>query len=90
MSKYVKELFVIISTKQNPSTAYHPQTDGQTEHVNQTIEQNLHAFINFCQDDWKEWLSTAEFTYNNSIHDATQQTPLWPTLMNRRRHEKRS
>jgi len=77
MSKYIKELFTILGTKQNPSTAYHPQTDGQTERMNQNIEQYLRAFISYRQDDWKEWLSTAEFAYNNSIHAATQQTPFF-------------
>jgi hypothetical protein len=73
----MKELFAILGTKQNPSTAYHPQTDGQTERMNQNIERYLHAFINYRQDDWKEWLSTAEFLYNNSVHAATQQTPFF-------------
>jgi hypothetical protein len=77
MSKYIKELFTILGTKQNPSTAYHPQTDGQTERMNQNIKQYLRAFISYRQDDWKEWLSTAEFAYNNSIHAATQQTPFF-------------
>ena len=45
--------------------------------MNQTLEQYLHIFIEFCQDDWKEWLSLAEFSYNNSKHAATQQTPFF-------------
>jgi hypothetical protein len=59
----MKELFAILGTKQNPSTTYHPQTDGQTECMNQNVKRYLRAFINYCQDDWKEWLSTAEFSY---------------------------
>jgi len=43
------------------STAYHPQTDGQTERVNQEVEQFLRLFVNQCQDNWDEWLSIAEF-----------------------------
>ena len=77
MSKYMTDLFRLLGTKQNPSTAYHPQTDGQTERMNQTLEQYLHIFIEFCQDDWKEWLSLAEFSYNDSKHAATQQTPFF-------------
>ena len=46
-------------------TAYHPQTDGQTERVNQEVEQFLQLFMNQCQDDWYEWLSVAEFAYND-------------------------
>jgi hypothetical protein len=57
------------------STAFHPQTDGQTERVNQEIEQYLRVFVNQRQDDWSEWLPLAEFAYNNRIHSSTRQTP---------------
>ena len=77
VSKYLRDLCTILGISQNPSTAYHPQTDGQTERMNQTVEQYLRAFINHRQDDWKEWLSTGEFSYNNSVHAATQQTPFF-------------
>ena len=49
------------------STAFHPQTDGQTEHLNQTIETYLRAFVNHEQDNWVSLLPMAEFTYNNSV-----------------------
>ena len=55
--------------------AYHPQEDGQTEHVNQELEQYLHLFVNEQQDDWDDLLPLAEFQYNNHVHSATQQTP---------------
>ena len=61
--------------KLTPSTAYHPQTNGQTERVNQEIETYLRVFINHCQDNWADWLPLAEFSYNNRIHTATHQTP---------------
>jgi hypothetical protein len=77
MSKYMTDLFRLLGTSQNPSTAYHPQTDGQTERMNQTLEQYLRAFISYQQDNWKEWLAIAEFSYNNSVHAATQQTPFF-------------
>jgi transposase InsO family protein len=77
VSKYIRELFRLLGIEQNPSTAYHPQTDGQTERMNQTIEQYLRAFINFRQDDWKEWLPLGEFAYNDSEHAATKQTPFF-------------
>jgi hypothetical protein len=57
------------------TTAYHPQGDGQTEHVNQELEQYLRLFVNERQDDWDELLPLAEFQYNNHVHSATQQTP---------------
>jgi len=47
------------------STAYHPQTDGQTEWVIQKVKQFLRLFLNQHQDDWYEWLAIAEFTYND-------------------------
>ena len=65
----------LLSTKLSPSTAYHPQTDGQTERVNQEIEQFLWLFVNHRQDDWSEWLPLAEFSYNNRFHAATCHTP---------------
>src|SRR5882672_3083404 len=51
--------------------AYHPQTDGQTERVNQEVEQFLRLFMNQWQDDWYEWLATAEFAYHEWIHAST-------------------
>jgi hypothetical protein len=56
---------------------HHPQADGQTECVNQELEQYLWIFINECQDDWDELLPMTKFQYNNHIHSSTQQTPLF-------------
>ena len=67
----------MIGVKANPSTAFHPQTDGQTEQVNQEIEVYLHAYVDHLQDDWAEWLSTADFALNNWEHSATGQTPFF-------------
>ena len=58
------ELNKLLGIKIAASTTYHPQTDGQTEWVNQEIEQYLHLFINQHQDDCFEWVSLAEFAYN--------------------------
>jgi len=52
--------------------AYYSQTDGQMERVNQELEQYLRVFINHRQEQWPDWLGTAEFTYNNKIHTATK------------------
>jgi Reverse transcriptase (RNA-dependent DNA polymerase)/RNase H-like domain found in reverse transcriptase/Integrase zinc binding domain len=57
------------------STAYHPQTDGQTERQNQSIEAYLRIFVNDLQSDWATLLPCAEFAYNNSKHSATGYTP---------------
>jgi hypothetical protein len=61
------------------STTYHPQTDGQTKHVNQELKQFVQNFINYKQNDWDELLPAAEFTYNNHIHSLTQQVVLFMT-----------
>jgi hypothetical protein len=50
------------------STAYHPQTDGQTERLNQDVEIFLRLYVNHMQDDWAEWLAQAEFSYANRVH----------------------
>jgi len=59
------------------STAFHPQTDGQTEHLNQTIEAYLRSFISYEQDDWVSLLPMAEFTYNNSNTNTTDISPFY-------------
>ena len=63
----MKDFYKLVGIEGNPSTAYHPQTDGQTEQINQEIEQYLHIFINHHQSNWSEWLSLAEFSYNNKV-----------------------
>jgi hypothetical protein len=57
------------------STAYHPETDGQTERVNSILNQYLRVYCNFLQDNWVQLLPLAEFAYNNSVHSATLTTP---------------
>ncbi|MBW0511427.1 hypothetical protein O181_051142 [Austropuccinia psidii MF-1] len=57
------------------STAYHPETYGQTERVNQIIEQYLWMYVSYHQDDWNIWLPLAESAYNNSDHSSTKESP---------------
>lgn len=76
-SKFMKELNHILGIETALSTAYHPQTDGQTERVNQDVEQYLRLFVNYRQDDWADWISHAEFTYNNRQHSATSYSPFF-------------
>jgi len=56
-------------------TAYHPQTDGQTEWINQELEQYLRMFVDHKQEQWPEWLGMAKFAYNNKKHTVTQISP---------------
>ena len=65
----------LLRCKRRLSTAFHPQTDGQTERINQTIEQYLRTFCNKEQSDWMDKLPLAEFTYNTSYHDTVKGTP---------------
>ncbi|MBW0499263.1 hypothetical protein O181_038978 [Austropuccinia psidii MF-1] len=57
------------------STAFHPETDGQTERVNQILEQYLWMYVSYNQDDWHTWLPLAKFAYNNAEHSSTKQSP---------------
>jgi hypothetical protein len=59
------------------STAFHPQTDGQTERLNQTIEAYLQAFVGKEQDDWVSLLTMAEFAYNNSVTTSNGMSPFY-------------
>jgi len=61
MAEFMKELNEILRIKTKLSTAYHPQTDGQTERVNQEIEQYLMMFVSHRQNDWPEWITCAKF-----------------------------
>ena len=71
----IRELNQMLEIKSKLSTAFHPQTDGQTERVNQELEQYLRIFIDHRQEQWPNWLGTAEFTYNNKIYSSTKTSP---------------
>lgn len=58
-------------------SSYHPQTNGQTERTNQTLEQYLCCFTSYVQDDWASLLPLAELAYNNSCHSATNNLHSW-------------
>ena len=77
VSKFWSSLCELLGIKANLSTAYHPETDGQTERVNQILEQYLRLYINYQQDDWIHLLPLAEFAYNNTPHSATQVSPFF-------------
>jgi len=71
----MKDLTKALETKQILLTAYRPQTDGQMEQINQEIGTFLRYYINYQQDNWTEWLTVAEFQYNDKKHAATEYTP---------------
>ena len=73
-SKFWSSLCYFLGIKRRLSTAFHPQTDGQTERQNSTIEAYLRAFVNFEQNDWARLLPMVEFTYNNAKNASTSYT----------------
>lgn len=74
-SKLMGYITNTVGTERKLSTAYHPQTDGQTERVNQEMEQYLCCYINQDQDDWDRWLPMAEYAYNSRMHSGTGKAP---------------
>uniref|UniRef100_A0A670IJD3 Gypsy retrotransposon integrase-like protein 1 n=1 Tax=Podarcis muralis TaxID=64176 RepID=A0A670IJD3_PODMU len=74
-SRFWRALHQTLGTEVCLSSAYHPQTDGQTERANAVLEQYLRCYCSYQQDDWVDHLALAEFAYNNAVNASTQQTP---------------
>ncbi|KAI7957765.1 hypothetical protein MJO29_005982 [Puccinia striiformis f. sp. tritici] len=75
LSQITRELNRHLGIRLQPSTAYHPRTDGQSEIANKAVEQYLRHFVQYRQDDWEPLLATAEFAYNNNDHTSTGTSP---------------
>ena len=75
VAELTKELNRMLGIRTKLSTAFHLQTDGQTEWMNQKLEQYLRFFIEHRQKDWPEWLAVAEFVVNNKVHMVTKVLP---------------
>ena len=75
LSTFWRELFRLSGTQLRLSTAYHPQSDGQTEVVNRVLEQYLRCFVNSQPSSWYRYLSLAEWCYNTSLHSTSGMTP---------------
>jgi transposase InsO family protein len=74
-SHFWDAMTTLLAIKRRMSTAYHPQTDGQTERQNQILEHYLRTFCAYDQADWAYNLSLAEHVYNNAYHSAIRSTP---------------
>ena len=75
MSAYWSEFTKMSGIKLCMSTAYHPQSHGQTERMNRTLEDLLRPFLAPSQDDWDDWLPWTEFAIYNAINHSIQDTP---------------
>ena len=76
-SHFWKRFLELLGIKQCLSSAYHPQSDGQSERANQVLQQYLRCFISYHQDDWVSLLPLAEFTFNNTVNASTGFTPFF-------------
>jgi hypothetical protein len=76
-SLFWRSLFDLFGTKISLSTAFHPQSDGQTERTNRTLEEMLRAYVSPRQDEWDKFLPAVEFAYNNSTQASTKFSPFY-------------
>jgi RNase H-like domain found in reverse transcriptase/Integrase zinc binding domain len=79
MSKFWTRLFGMLRVKLRPSSAYHPETDGQTEVFNRKVEEILRCFVNNNQSNWDFLLVDLEFAYNSAPHSSTTLSPFYLT-----------
>jgi hypothetical protein len=76
-SNFMKALCHLLSVKQKMSTAFHPQTDGQTERTNQTLEQFLRIYCDYQQSNWSDLLAFAAFAYNSAYQETIKMSPYY-------------
>jgi hypothetical protein len=77
VSRFFRSLGKVLDMKLHFTSGYHPEGDGQTERVNQTLEQYLRVYTNYQQDNWSQLLPLAEFAYNNSPNATTGISPFF-------------
>ena len=70
-----QEVWTAMGTDLRLSTAYHPQSDGQTERMIRELEQQLRVHANRTGNNWKQWLAVVEMHYNSDVHESTGKTP---------------
>lgn len=77
VAEFWKKLTQQLSINSLLSTAFHPETDGQTERLNAVLEQYLRAYVSYLQDDWNRWLPLAEFAANSLKSETTGMSPFF-------------
>lgn len=77
LSNFWQSLWKLFGTKLAMSTSFHPQTDGQTERMNRTLEDILRHYISYQHTDWDEHLTAAEIAINNSVAQSTGMSPFY-------------
>jgi hypothetical protein len=80
VARFWEQLQEALGTKLVRSSAYHPQTYGQTERVNQILEDMLRACVIHYGKNWDKCLSLAEFSYNNSYQSSLKMAPFEPCM----------
>lgn len=80
ISDFWKHILTRWKTTARLSTAYHPETDGQTERMNAILEDHLRSYVTYLQDDWVEWLPLAEFSANSLPSETTGVSPFFATF----------
>lgn len=76
-SEYWRRTLDLLGIESRLSTAFHPQTDGQVERSNQTLEAYLRAYVSYSQDNWPDYLPLAEFAFNNSVNSSLGTSPFY-------------
>ena len=80
-ASFWEHLHQALGTKLIRSSAYHPQTTGQTERVNQILEDMLRACVIYSKGSWEKWLPLAEFSYNNNYQESIKMAPFRPCMV---------
>lgn len=74
-SKFWKTVTHLLGAERWMSTAFHPQSDGQTERMNKSMEEVLRHYVSFNQSNWDEHIQIAAFAINNSFQSSIRTTP---------------
>ena len=77
VSAFFRALGQALSMNLHFTSGYHPEADGQTERVNQMLEQYIRIYCTYQQDDWSNLLPMVKFTYNNALNVSTGLSPFY-------------